>query len=236
MNSGQWASARRGSRQGSRYIAWAERSEPCQWASRRHRCDRRRWLRRDQHAERPRRADVVAVTGKAEATTATLRSLGAKQVLLRQEIVIGSRPLEAARWAGAIDSVGGEILSWLTVRWVPRATSRRVGLVGGVEFRTTVMPFILRGVNLLGINSSATPPNCASRCGSASAVTPAATRSAAHRDTHRQLRRTAGSVRGLPQGQGCQPNGGRDRITSYNNGPVFRDTGAVPGSLKGRRG
>jgi NADPH2:quinone reductase len=100
--------------------------------------------------------DVVAVTGKAEATS-FLRSLGAKQVLLRQEIVIGSRPLEAARWAGAIDNVGGEILSWLTRTVGPRGNVASVGLVGGVEFRTTVMPFILRGVNLLGINSSATP-------------------------------------------------------------------------------
>lgn len=100
--------------------------------------------------------DVVAVTGKPEATS-FLRSLGAKQVLLRQEIVIGSRPLEAAKWAGAIDNVGGEILSWLTRTVGPRGNVASVGLVGGVEFRTTVMPFILRGVNLLGINSSATP-------------------------------------------------------------------------------
>jgi acrylyl-CoA reductase (NADPH) len=100
--------------------------------------------------------DVVAVSGKPEAIS-FLRSLGAKQVLLRQEIVIGSRPLEAARWAGAIDNVGGEILSWLTRTVGPRGNVASVGLVGGVEFRTTVMPFILRGVNLLGINSSATP-------------------------------------------------------------------------------
>jgi acrylyl-CoA reductase (NADPH) len=100
--------------------------------------------------------DVVAVSGKPEAAS-FLRSLGAKQLLLRQEIVIGSRPLEAARWAGAIDSVGGEILSWLTRTTGFRGNVASVGLVGGAEFRTTVMPFILRGVNLLGINSSATP-------------------------------------------------------------------------------
>ena len=100
--------------------------------------------------------DVVAVSGKPEAA-GFLRSLGAKQLLLRQEIVIGSRPLEAARWAGAIDSVGGEILSWLTRTIGFWGNVASVGLVGGAEFRTTVMPFILRGVNLLGINSSATP-------------------------------------------------------------------------------
>ena len=100
--------------------------------------------------------EVVAVTGKPEATS-FLRALGAKQILLRQEIVIGSRPLEAARWAGAIDSVGGDLLGWLTRTVSFRGNVASVGLVGGSEFRASVMPFILRGVNLLGINSSATP-------------------------------------------------------------------------------
>jgi len=100
--------------------------------------------------------DVVAVSGKPEATS-YLRALGAKQVLQRQEVVIGSRPLEAARWAGAIDSVGGDLLGWLIRTVTFRGNVASVGLVGGAEFSTSVMPFILRGVNLLGINSSATP-------------------------------------------------------------------------------
>jgi NADPH2:quinone reductase len=100
--------------------------------------------------------DVVAVSGKPEAA-GFLRSLGARQVLLRHEIVIGSRPLEAARWAGAIDCIGGDLLGWITRTVNFWGNIASVGLAGGSELKTTVMPFILRGVNLLGINSSATP-------------------------------------------------------------------------------
>lgn len=100
--------------------------------------------------------EVIAITGKAESAE-YLRSLGAAKVLLRQELDLGSRPLEAARFAGAVDNVGGEILTWLTrtVDFWGNITS--IGLTGGATLTTTVMPFILRGVNLLGVNSSATP-------------------------------------------------------------------------------
>ena len=84
--------------------------------------------------------EVIAVTGKVGSVD-YLRALGAAQVLLRGEVDHGKRPLEAARYAGAIDNVGN-IAS--------------VGLTSGAELRTTVMPFIIRGVNLLGINSAAT--------------------------------------------------------------------------------
>ena len=100
--------------------------------------------------------EVVAVTGKADAGD-FLRSLGASRVLARQEIDYGRRPMEKALWAGAIDNVGGETLAWLTRTVGFRGNIASIGLVGGHELHTTVMPFILRGVNLLGINSSATP-------------------------------------------------------------------------------
>jgi NADPH2:quinone reductase len=100
--------------------------------------------------------EVHAVTGKAEAAS-LLKTLGAAKVLLRGEIDYGSRPLEAARFGGAIDSVGGETLSWLTRTVDSFGNIASIGLAGGPELKTTVMPFILRGVNLLGINSSATP-------------------------------------------------------------------------------
>jgi NADPH2:quinone reductase len=100
--------------------------------------------------------EVHAVTGKRE-SLAYLQALGAAQVLLRTEIDYGSRPLEAARFGGAIDNVGGETLAWLTRTVDSWGNIASVGLTGGAELRTTVMPFILRGVNLLGINSSATP-------------------------------------------------------------------------------
>jgi NADPH2:quinone reductase len=99
--------------------------------------------------------EVVAVTGKA-ASVDYLKSLGAAQVLLRGEIDLGSRPMESVRWAGAIDNVGGETLTWLTRTVDNWGNIASIGLTGGAELHTTVMPFIIRGVNLLGINSAAT--------------------------------------------------------------------------------
>jgi NADPH2:quinone reductase len=98
---------------------------------------------------------VVAVSGKAEAAP-YLRELGASEVLLRQDIDLGSRPLENARFAGAIDNLGGETLAWLTRTVDFWGNIASIGLASGAELKTTVMPFILRGVALLGINSSAT--------------------------------------------------------------------------------
>ena len=99
--------------------------------------------------------EVVAVSGK-EAATQYLKSLGAARVLTRQQINFGSKPLEAAQFAGAIDNVGGEMLTWLTRTVDFWGNIASIGLAGSAELKTTVMPFILRGVNLLGINSSAT--------------------------------------------------------------------------------
>ncbi len=99
--------------------------------------------------------DVIAVTGKAESAD-YLRALGASDVLLRKEIDYGKRPLEAARFGGAIDNVGGDTLTWLTRTVDTWGNIACIGLAGGAELHTSVMPFILRGVNLLGINSSAT--------------------------------------------------------------------------------
>jgi NADPH2:quinone reductase len=61
--------------------------------------------------------------------------------------------MEKAQWGGAIDNVGGETLTWLTRTLRPWGSIASIGLVGGIELNTTVMPFILRGVSLLGINS-----------------------------------------------------------------------------------
>jgi NADPH2:quinone reductase len=96
------------------------------------------------------------VSGKADAKD-YLRSLGAARVLLRRDINFGAKPLETAQFAGAVDNVGGETLTWLTRTVDFWGNIASIGLAGGAELKTTVMPFILRGVNLLGINSSATP-------------------------------------------------------------------------------
>jgi NADPH2:quinone reductase len=100
--------------------------------------------------------EVFALSGKAQATD-YLKSLGAARVLLRSEVNLGSRPLEKALYGGAIDNVGGEVLTWLTRTVDYWGNIASIGLAGSPKLETTVMPFILRGVNLLGINSSATP-------------------------------------------------------------------------------
>jgi len=99
--------------------------------------------------------EVVAVSGKPEADD-YLRDLGASRILRRQEIDLGSKPMEKILWAGAIDNVGGEVLTWLTRTVDLWGNIASIGLAGSADLNTTVMPFILRGVNLLGINSSAT--------------------------------------------------------------------------------
>lgn len=99
---------------------------------------------------------VVAVTGK-ESSSEYLRQLGATRVLLRDQIDTGSRPLEEAQFGGAIDNVGGELLTWLTRTVDFWGNIASIGLAASPELKTTVMPFILRGVSLLGINSVYTP-------------------------------------------------------------------------------
>ncbi|MBV8405477.1 MAG: oxidoreductase [Gammaproteobacteria bacterium] len=98
---------------------------------------------------------VVAVSGKSDAVP-YLKELGAGEVLLREGLDLGSRPLENARFGGAIDNVGGDILTWLTRTVDFWGNIASIGLTSGATLSTTVMPFILRGVSLLGINSSAT--------------------------------------------------------------------------------
>jgi putative YhdH/YhfP family quinone oxidoreductase len=100
---------------------------------------------------------VAAITGKA-AEEPYLRDLGASEVLLRHDLEMGRRPLEKGRWAGAIDSVGGETLAWLTRTMQPEGVITSFGNAGGAELNTTVMPFILRGVRLLGINANSPMP------------------------------------------------------------------------------
>lgn len=95
---------------------------------------------------------VTAFTGKHDADE-YLKALGASDICYRGEVEMGTRALEKALWGGAVDSVGGDELGWLTRTCRPGGNIASIGLAGGFKLETTVMPFILRGVNLLGINS-----------------------------------------------------------------------------------
>jgi NADPH2:quinone reductase len=100
--------------------------------------------------------ETAAVSGKAE-TQPLLRELGADRILGRGDLPGGTAPLGAAAWGGAVDNVGGAMLADLTRTVRPWGSIASIGLAGGAELHTTVMPFILRGVSLLGIDSAGCP-------------------------------------------------------------------------------
>jgi len=101
--------------------------------------------------------EVAAVTGRPE-TEEYLRDLGANQIVAREDINhTVKRPLEAESWAGCIDAVGGEMLARVLGQMKYGASVASVGLAGGAGLPATVIPFLLRGVNLLGIDSVMQP-------------------------------------------------------------------------------
>ncbi len=101
--------------------------------------------------------EVVASTGSTEAHE-YLRARGASRIVPRNEFEDGpERPMESGRWAGAIDAVGGQTLATLIAQLQRHGSVASFGNAGGHELRTTVFPFILRGVNLLGIDSNTCP-------------------------------------------------------------------------------
>ena len=100
---------------------------------------------------------VVALTGKENAVDWLLK-LGAKEVKFRKELDLTKiKPLDKATWQGAIDNLGGEVLAWMASTMKFNGVIASVGLAAGFGLNTTVMPFILRGVSLLGINSTDAP-------------------------------------------------------------------------------
>ncbi|MBI2307440.1 MAG: oxidoreductase [Rhodocyclales bacterium] len=96
---------------------------------------------------------VVALTGKAS-EEAWLKELGAAEVMLRGTLDLAKiRPLDKALWAGAVDNLGGEVLAWMASTMKQGGTIASIGLAASHALNTTVMPFILRGVSLLGVDS-----------------------------------------------------------------------------------
>jgi acrylyl-CoA reductase (NADPH) len=99
--------------------------------------------------------EVVASTGK---DAEFVKALGAAEVISREEAAgDADRPLEKARWAGAVDCVGGDVLAGVLRSLRYNAAVAACGNTGGVKLPTTVLPFILRGVSLLGVDSVQTP-------------------------------------------------------------------------------
>ncbi len=100
---------------------------------------------------------VAAVTGRPE-TADYLTSLGATQIVPREDInQVSKRPLESETWAGCVDAVGGAMLARVLGQMKYRCSVAAVGLAGGADLPTTVIPFLLRGVNLLGVDSVMQP-------------------------------------------------------------------------------
>ena len=96
---------------------------------------------------------VVALTGK-ESEADWLKKLGAKEIMLRQTLNLQKiKPLDKATWAGAVDNLGGDVLAWMASTMNYGGVIAAVGLAASHTLNTTVLPFILRGVSLLGVNS-----------------------------------------------------------------------------------
>ena len=103
--------------------------------------------------------EVVAVTRKAGAEAETyLRKLGAARILATPEHNTNPRPLESGLWAGAIDATGGYVLAWLLRTMKTHGTIATFGNTAGIELQTTVLPFIIRGVRLLGVDANTDIP------------------------------------------------------------------------------
>ncbi len=95
---------------------------------------------------------VTASTGREE-NISFLKNLGAIDCISRENLMRDSKPLESATWGGAIDTVGGEIISTIIAQLDRNSSVASCGNAGGINLNSTVLPFILRGVNLLGIDS-----------------------------------------------------------------------------------
>ena len=100
--------------------------------------------------------EVVAMSRKSQQSE-YLHSLGANQVVSTEEVVQDASPLHKGKWGGAIDNLGGSTLAWLTKSVKPWGNIVSIGMAAGTNIETTAIPFILRGVSLLGVTSSACP-------------------------------------------------------------------------------
>ncbi len=133
-----------------------------------------------------------------------LRSLGATDVVSRNGLEMGTRPLEKPLWAGAVDVVGGNILAWLTRTMMYGGCIASSGLTGGTDVHTTVLPFILRGIKLLGIDSVMCPSSRRQEVWRRPRRRPQAERTASRRSRNRSGP-VAGRVRHAAEGRRARP-------------------------------
>ncbi|MFB9927767.1 acryloyl-CoA reductase [Amycolatopsis halotolerans] len=103
------------------------------------------------------RYEVIAATGRPSELSGQLTALGAAQVVDRAELTSSGKPLGKQRWAGVVDAVGGPVLAGALAGLQHSGVATTCGLAGGAEYPGNVLPFILRGVSLLGIDSVRTP-------------------------------------------------------------------------------
>ena len=102
--------------------------------------------------------EVAGVTGRADEMKDYLTSLGVTQIIDRADVAEAiARPMESAKWAGCIDSVGGEMLARILGQLAYGASAAAIGNAGGIAVPANIIPFLLRGVNLLGIDSVMRP-------------------------------------------------------------------------------
>lgn len=97
--------------------------------------------------------EVTAATGRVDELGPQLRALGATEVIHRDEVAAARRPMDSTRWSAVVDGVGGEILAGAIAATAPDGAIASYGLAASSDLPTTVLPFILRGISLLGINS-----------------------------------------------------------------------------------
>ena len=100
--------------------------------------------------------EITAITRK-KTHDEYLKAIGTTNIVCLEEMELGERPLEKAQFGGGIDNVGGDLLSWVLRSTVPEGNVASIGLAADFKLPTNVMPFILRGVNLLGVNSTTLP-------------------------------------------------------------------------------
>ena len=173
--------------------------------------------------------EVAASTGKADSAD-WLRSLGANEVLDRAEIAPSGKPLDKERWAGAVDCVGGATLAGVLSTLRYGASVAASGNTGGVELATTVFPFILRGVSLLGVDSVQCPADLRARAVASDGRRPAPGNARRHRHRRGGPRRPPRGPRpGAGRGQPGPDPGARGLLSQVPGPSCQRRAGALPG-------